>query len=89
MFKKIKPQVAHHSDGYVVRITGRNSVQYICDKVIAEIYVDFAPESSELTLETLKVEKTGVLVMPDGEERNLIIDRIKAGLVCLVDKFVK
>jgi hypothetical protein len=80
MFVRSAPQQARHSDGYIIQVGDRYSVQYVHGAITAEMAVDFAARTG-IFPETLAVRNLdGGLVASTQKQREAIIARIKSGL---------
>lgn len=53
MFRLLKPQMAQHSEGYIVQTKDRHTIQYVEKGWVADIGAEFGPVS-ELFGRTLK-----------------------------------
>lgn len=87
MFTRIAPQRAQHTDGSIVQVGSRYSVQYRRGDLTAEVEADFAAVTG-IYPDTLTVHRVGggSSTLTD-KERETILNRIKSGLECLGIKY--
>ena len=81
MFKKITPQKVQHSDGYIVQIADRSSVEYLENNHKAKIEVDFAVLTG-VYQDTLSgwIKSSGYEQKMNQTEHDNVLRRIVEGL---------
>jgi hypothetical protein len=83
MFRRIAPQQAKHSEGYLVQIKDRYSIEYYDHAIIACVRAEFGAVTAVYP-DTLEVHEHGSPCLgPSQDERARIMARINDGLVCL------
>ena len=84
-FKRIKPSVAKHKDGYLVQGKERGKIQYVNGEIIAEVDIEpFSKYSDDLIYpESLVAYKNGEKSVLAHEEKEVILQRIRVGMKCL------
>ncbi len=88
MFKRIAPQRAQHSSGYIVQVGGRYLIQYLEGEVVAEVETDMLSRIVPIYYETLVLHPAvSAAVAPSESQSDVILSRIKAGLDCLGLKY--
>lgn len=81
MFRKVSPQKIQHSDGYVVQVADRYSVEYLDENYRASVNVDFGPANVGVYLHSLVVKgRSGTEVHLCSIECDKVFERIVAGL---------
>jgi hypothetical protein len=86
MFKRIAPQRAQDSAGFLVQIGSRYSVQYLEGDLVVEMEVDFGPTTT-IYPDRLTIQKKGQVVELPADQRATIVDRMEEGLKCLGVKY--
>ena len=86
MFTLLSPQKAKNSEGYIVQVADRHSVEYIGVDRTARVFVDFG-ETVGLYSATLTITAATGLQSPiNSTDQAHIIERIKAGLEAMGSK---
>ena len=87
MFKKIAPQVAEDSDGFIVQVGGRYTVQYVDGNIQADMEVDFGPTTAIYPSKLKACRKDGTPIELTPDQKSVIVKRIKDGLKALGVKY--
>jgi len=83
-FIRVAPQVAQHSDGYTIQIGGRYHVEYVHGEEVAKVHADL--DGPVVRLHANSIEWLQPQERPaTKDERQLILDRVVAGLDALGD----
>lgn len=80
MYRKLAPQKVEHSDGYIVQVADRSSVEYVEGTRRAVIEVEFA-ELTGVSRDTLRGWfESGADRDMSSEERVTVLERMVTGL---------
>jgi hypothetical protein len=81
MFRRISPQKVQHSDGYIVQVADRYTVEYLDENYQARIEADFGAMDVGVYLRSLVVkDRSGAEINLSSAECDKIFERIVSGL---------
>ena len=87
MFKKVAPQVAKDSEGRLVQVGDRYTVQYIDRELEVDMEVEFGPVTAIYPSRLTARRLSGTPVELLQEQRTTVVKRIEEGLKCLGVKY--
>jgi hypothetical protein len=83
MFEKIAPQVARDSEGRIVQVGDRYTMQYLDSELEVDMEVEFGPVTAIYPSKLIARGANGSPVELTTGQRGIILERIEEGLKCL------
>jgi hypothetical protein len=80
MFLKISPQKVKHSDGYIVQVADRYTVEYLDENYQARIDVDFGVDVGVYLHSLVVKDRSGAEINLGTVECDKVYERIVSGI---------